>query len=432
MDQYPNAMKKAKLSIFVFVTAGIFTVAMFSCKKTNPQPQEELNEEPNLTASYDYYSKHRVNSEVATLGRVLFYDRKLSSNNAVSCGSCHKQEFAFADNTQFSKGFNGVALTRNSPSIQGIKGFFNEKFGTNGKETFFGFPSEANQTEVLLFWDARQNKVSDMVLNPVLNHKEMNMPDFATLEQKLNNTSYYPELFTKAFGDPYITTKRIAFALQGFMACLNTNTLDPFVPSSNINTNGQEDFFDNGFSSFVPNNPTPTSPLTGIEAEGRKLFHEKYNCAKCHDPGGDPSDPTDTDPGSYGSVTTPPVTRDGKKVPVMFNIGLDEVYKDKGLGNLTGKPGDHGLFKVPTLKNISVTGPYMHDGRFKTLSEVIDHYSHGIKNNANLSPLFRGFNGQPKTLNISAVEKKALIAFLNTLKDPDFLTNPMYSDPFKK
>lgn len=424
-------MKKTKFSIFIVVSVVVFAAIIASCKKTDPQPQEQLNEEPNLTASYDYYSKHKVNSDVATLGRVLFYDRKLSSNNAVSCGSCHKQEFAFADNVQFNKGFNGMALTRNSPSIQGIKGFINQRFGQSGMENFHGRPTEANQTEVLLFWDGRQKNIADMVLNPVLNHKEMNMPDFATLEKKLAETSYYGDLFTKAYGDAYISTGRIAFALQGFMACLNTDTLDPKMPNQNSHPfmGGDVAFDQNGF----PIKTQPTSTLTGLAEEGRKLFHTKYNCAKCHDPGSDPENP---DPGgnggSYGSVTTPQVTFDGKIIPLMFNIGLDEVYGDKGLGNITGKPGDHGLFKVPTLKNISKTAPYMHDGRFKNLSEVIDHYSHDIKDNKNLSPLFRAFNGQPKKLNVTAVEKKALIAFLNTLTDPDFLTNPMYSDPFKK
>jgi cytochrome c peroxidase len=116
----------------------------------------------------------------------------------------------------------------------------------------------------------------------------------------------------------------------------------------------------------------------------------------------------------------------------MFNIGLDEVYADNGLFNITKLPGDKGAFKVPTLQNIAVTAPYMHDGRFATLGEVIDHYSHNIKNNPALDGQFRNFDGTPKKLNISPVEKKMLIAFLNTLKNDDFLTHVMYSDPFKK
>lgn len=405
-------MKKATLGIFALISLTVIVSVFYSCKKNNTPPQQEFLEEPNIAISYEYFAKHGVNNDLATLGRVLFYDRKLSTNGERSCGSCHKQEFAFADNVQFSKGFNGAELTRNSPSIQGIKGFMNSTLFSNGTlQILGGFPTENNQTDVLLFWDGRQKNVSDMVLNPVLNHKEMNIPDFATLIDRINTTTYYPALFTKAFGDAAVTTKRIAFAIQGFMACLNTTTANPSNQSDpNINT-----FFE---PSFVHNGgfPIKTSTLTGIEEEGRILFHTKYNCAKCHD-----SDPTN--PGGYGIVTS---------AASMFNIGLDEVYTDKGLGNLTGKPGDQGLFKVPTLKNISVTAPYMHDGRFATLGEVIDHYSHNIKSNQNLSPLFKDFNGAPKKLNISPVEKKALIAFLNTLKDDDFLNSPMYSDPFKK
>lgn len=406
-------IKKINIAVVTIVSTFVFSVIVFSCKRSTITPKEEFNEEPDLTASYDYMSKHNVNSNLATLGRVLFYDRKLSTNNQISCGSCHKQQYAFADNVQFNKGFNGIALKRNSPSIQGIKGFFNNKFNSNTGVMMEsnGYPTEENQAPVLLFWDGRQSNVSDMVLNPVLNHKEMNIPDFPTLINKLNGTTYYPSLFKNAFGDEQITTKRIAFALQGFMACLNTTTASPVdknVSSNNFNNHG-----------FIPSNQTQTtSTLTGIEEIGRQLFHNKYNCAKCHDP--DPSNP-----GGYGVAPAP-------SAQTMFNIGLDEVYSDNGLGKITGKPGDAGVFKVPTLKNISVTAPYMHDGRFANLGEVIDHYSHGIKSNQNLSSLFVGFDGQPKKLNILPTEKQALIAFLNTLKDEDFLTSPMYSDPFKK
>ncbi len=406
-------MKKVNLGGFVLISLTVIVCIFYSCKKTEDAPKQEFLEEPKIDVNYDYFAKHGVNSDLATLGRVLFYDRKLSTNSEISCGSCHKQEFAFSDNVQFSKGFNGEKLKRNSPSIQGIKGFINSTSFSNGTfQITGGFPSENNQADVLLFWDGRQKNVSDMVLNPVLNHKEMNIPDFATLVNKINNTSYYPALFAKAFGDATVTTKRIAFAIQGFMACLNTTTANPSNQTDpKINT-----FFEPSFVSHNGGFPLNTSTLTGIEEEGRILFHTKYNCAKCHD-----SDPSN--PGEYGAVTSP---------QAMFNIGLEQVYSDKGLGNITGKAGDQGLFKVPTLKNISLTAPYMHDGRFPTLGEVIDHYSHNIQPNENLSPLFRGFDGKPKKLNISPVEKKALIAFLNTLKDEDFLTSPMYSDPFKK
>lgn len=384
-------------------------IGLSFCNKPKIQQEAERHDSPQLPAvSYDYLNKHGVDNNLATLGRVLFYDRNLSMNNSVSCGSCHKQEFAFADNVRFNKGFNGIELNRNSPSIQGIKGFNNipQFVNINGTFTLLPgstMPNRENQTEVLLFWDGRQSNVADMVLNPVLNHKEMNIPDFESLIQKLSSIPYYPELFKKAYGDEQISKERIAFAMQGFMACLNTNENNPFI--------------NNGFQDPIGNENTPNnSGLTELEATGRMLFHSKYNCAQCHDP---------SHGGGYNTASNPAVTK-------MFNIGLDEVPNDAGLGAVTGKPGDRGLFKVPTLKNISLTAPYMHDGRFSNLGEVIDHYSHNIKESSTLSPLFRNADGSPRKLNIQPAEKLALIAFLNTLKDPDFLSNPMYADPFVK
>jgi cytochrome c peroxidase len=384
--------------VAIFVLFGLI-----SCKKVEPQPlTEELNTPVLPETPYDYVSKHNVNSAAATLGRVLFFDKKLSANNFVSCGSCHKQEFAFADNVQFSKGFNGIELNRNSPSIQGIRGF--------SVDLSSSLPNENNQVNSTLFWDGRQKNVADMVLNPVLNHKEMDMGDFNTLIEKLQKTSYYPELFKKAFGSEKITKQNMAYALQSFIACLNTKTTSI---TFNQNSGG-------GFnpSSGFSNNPND-SLLTPLEKTGKSLFHNKYNCAKCHDP-------ITQQPSSYGA---PPISNQSPPA-LMFNIGLDEVTVDKGLGALTGRAGDDGLFKVPTLKNISLTAPYMHDGRFNNLSEVLDHYSHGIKANPNVAPLFKDVNGNLKPLNISNVEKTAIIAFLNTLKDNDFLTSPMYSNPF--
>jgi cytochrome c peroxidase len=350
----------------------------------NPQGNPVLPSTP-----FDYKSKHDVNSNYATLGRVLFYDKQLSVNNAVACGSCHKQESAFATNNRFDRGFDGQLLTRNSPSIQGFRGY---------KKTD-DFPSVDNQEKVLLFWDGRQSSLADMVLNPVLNHKEMSMPDFPTLTKKLSALPYYPQLFANAFGNSTITKERIALALEAFVCCLNTK------PESKV-----ED-----------EQPVPTlAEVRTQEDMGRFLFHNKYNCAECHDQKSPLAPPS----GSYGNPVDPTIA--------MFNIGLEEVPVDQGLGRLTGLPGDKGLFKVPTLQNISVTAPYMHDGRFATLDQVLDHYSHGIKSNPNLSAKFRNPDGTPKKLNISAAEKTAIIAFLNTLRDDDFLTSPMYSDPFNQ
>jgi cytochrome c peroxidase len=385
-------MKKVAIS---FSVLAVTLAAITSCSKPEPKPPVvETNEEPALPSKpFNYFTRHAVDDDVATLGRVLFYDKQLSVNNAVSCGSCHKQEFAFADNVRFNHGFNGLELKRNSPSIQGIRAFAENGFNRSIK----GIPNAANQIPVLLFWDGRQTNAANMVLNPVVNHNEMNMPDLESLVQKLRGISYYPPLFKKAFGTDLITKDNIAFALEGFICCLNTenpNFSRPFEP--------------------VLQQPAGTATFATLEEAGEFLFHNKYNCAQCHDP---------SHRGGYGG---------GDEPSQMFDIGLDQTPIDAGRGGVTNIKGDNGLFKVPTLKNISVTGPYMHDGRFANLGQVLDHYSHGIQQSAGLSRLLKNSDGTAKQMNILPSEKQAIIAFLNTLRDDDFITSVLYSDPFKK
>ncbi len=396
-------MKTKRIVTGSVLVLSFLCLYFVSCRKASFETTpEEPQGDPVLPASpYDYEAKHNVNNNYATLGRVLFYDKKLSVNDAVACGSCHKQEFAFANNTRFDRGFNGQFLNRNSPSIQGFRGFANHFSVFNSTNNT---PNGGNQQKVLLFWDGRQSNLADMVLNPVVNHKEMNMPSFAALIEKLNEIPYYRQLFRNAFGDEQINKERISFALEAFICCLNTK-----APSANI---------------MVENSIPTLNEVKTLEDMGKFLFHSKYNCAECHDPkasqnSNNPIPPSDP----YSNPVDPSVA--------MFNIGLDEISIDKGLGNLTNLPGDNGLFKVPTLQNISLTAPYMHDGRFNTLDQVLEHYSHNIRSNSNLSPKFKNLDGTPKNLNIMPAEKNAIIAFLKTLKDDDFVTSPMYSDPFK-
>jgi len=410
-------MKKINLAFSLLLFFFFLSVIFISCRKENISTTEPLQERPDLPEEpFGYAEKHGVNNDLATLGRVLFYDKNMSVNNAVSCGSCHKQEFAFADNVRFNKGFNGLELKRNSPSIQGIRGFRAAVVPTSAGaiQPKDQFPTIDNQSPVLLFWDGRQSNVSDMVLNPVLNHNEMNIPDFVTLVNKLNSVSYYPGLFKNAYGGEGITKERIAFALQGFMACLNTDapTMNPHVSSGPPRGYGDPPPLAQTVNPNLVNIPgqpiLQLSDAKTLEEQGRFLFHNKYDCATCHNP----------------STVTDPTE--------MFNIGLDEVYSDEGLGAITKREGDKGRFKVPTLNNISVTAPYMHDGRFANLGDVIDHYSHNIKPSVGLTSQFLNTDKTAKKMNILPAEKNALIAFLNTLRDDDFLTSPMYSDPFRK
>lgn len=307
----------------------------------------------------------QITDEGATLGRVLFYDPQLSLNNAVSCGSCHHQDKAFADGQQFSKGFGGKITPRNSMSIVNV--------GLNNN----------------LFWDSRLASLQVMVTHPIQNHIEMGMESMEDIEVKLAKVDYYPALFEKAFGTQEITTERVSNAMTQFLSAMKTG----------------KSKFDQGFE----NNFTNYTPL---ELEGKDLFMStKTNCTSCH--AGINFAAPDFPGGPYGQPS----------VKGTANIGLDLDYADEGKGE--------GKFRIPSLRNIALTGPYMHDGRFETLEEVVEHYNSGVQAHHALDHNLVDENGQPQRLNLSTFEKKALVAFLHTLTDDAFITDERYSNPFQ-
>ncbi len=298
----------------------------------------------------------------ATLGRVLFYDTKLSVTNNVSCGSCHKQTAGFADSRAKSIGFRGEETHRNSMTI------LNARF----KNTYF--------------WDNSVNQLEEQVLMPVSNHVEMGLENMEFLVRKLEAAEYYPELFEKAFGTPEITETKIRKALSQFLRSV-------------VSMNSKYDIGEEtNFSNFSEE-----------EKLGHDVFFGKAKCGDCH---------RNMIFAYYQNFPT-------------ANIGLDENYADNGMFGITGEEIDKGHFLVPSLRNIVQTPPYMHDGRFNTLEEVIEHYNSGIKNHPNLSWNLREQTGEPVRLNLDAVEKKALVAFLNTLTDDTFVSQEKFSDPFK-
>jgi cytochrome c peroxidase len=311
----------------------------------------------------------QINNDVAKLGRVLFYDKKLSLNNAIACGSCHLQSKGFSDGTEVSVGFQGRKTERNSMAIVN--------------------PISQNN----LFWDSRSQSIEDLSLRPVQNHIEMGMADLDYLSAKLAETDYYKPLFKEAFGTTDVNSEKISAAITQFVASITSN-----------NTK-----FDQMLSNKVK--------FTALENEGMVIFHsEKAKCSGCHNGGNFSAPDGVNDPYGGGGVS-------GLDLKGTTNIGLDLVSKDKGKVD--------GSFKIPSLRNIMITAPYMHDGRFKTLEQVLDHYTNGIKANAQLDSKFRDSKGNPKGLSLNAYEKKAIIAFLNTLTDNSMITNPKYSDPFK-
>ncbi len=323
--------------------------------------------------SFEVFSPNKmpVNNEQATLGRVLFYDQQLSLNNAVSCASCHQQEKAFADSKAASTGFGGKVTPRNSMSLVNVR---------------------ANNN---LFWDSRVSQLEHLILEPIQNHVEMGMESVEQLEQKLAKVDYYPVLFEKAYGSRHITGERIAQSVSQFLASI-------------ASTDAKIDRVKEGTTSF-----------TALEQLGHDLFMSaRTKCASCH-AGANFSAP-DFPGGEYGDNSFFGSNGGAKGTA---NIGLNVIYEDNGRSD--------GKFKIPSLRNIGLTAPYMHDGRFQTLQEVVDHYDRNIQPHEDLDDKFLDSRGEPLRLNLSDLEKQALVAFLHTLTDENLTSDVRYSNPFK-
>jgi cytochrome c peroxidase len=308
----------------------------------------------------------QIDAPVFKLGRVLFYDSHLSVNASISCASCHKQTLAFSDNTAFSRGFENSLTGRNSQPIQNL--------GLN------------SMTSLNLFWDGRESILQTMVLKPIINHVEMGMGTEQDIVDRVGKYPYYEDLFIEAFGTSAVTSDRISQALSTFVGSISS-------------ANSRFDRWQNG-----------EGQLTAIELSGKSLFFTKYNCNACHKV---------NMPGFYQ------VFEGG-----FINIGLDAEYADNGRYNVTNNPSDRGRFKVPDLRNVALTAPYMHDGRFTTLDQVLEHYSHGISNHPNLDSRLQDSQHNAMRMNISSQEKTAIIAFLNTMTDYSMISSKSFSDPF--
>ena len=385
---------KKNISILVIVA---LVAVVYSCKKNAQQlggtVYLDLPATPyvyNPQPSFSFFPYDSSINHKATLGRVLFYDTHLSLNNAVSCGSCHKQALGFSDNVALSAGYQGMLTKRNSKSISNITGDSLDFADINN-----------NHNQLPLFWDGRVMVLQDLISHPVTNHVEMGISDFSVLPPKLSALPYYSQLFVNAYGDGSITTDRVAECISMFLVSIQSRTtrFDDFMKYENSNGNG------NNFNFVATANPV----LSQLETQGYNLFFSTYNCGNCHH-----------------LNTSSAYTMEN------FNdIGLDKNYKDMGLGTISGNSFDNGKFKVPSLRNVALSAPYMHDGRYQTLGDVIDHYSHNIQPSPNLDFQLQDSLGHPKQMNIPDADKQALIAFLNTLTDYQLVTDPKFSNPFK-
>ena len=333
---------------------------------------------PFVFGRFNVPADNPLTKEAVELGRLLFYDPRLSANNKVSCSTCHIQRLAFTDGRTTSVGVSDRPLAFNSMSLANLMW---------GPQRFF--------------WNGRVASLEEQSLVP-LQHPDEMAQDPSRLAADLATDARYRTLFETAYGD--VSASAISRALASFVRTL-------------VSSNSRYDQFLRG-----------EITLELQEELGRKLFmaHPDVkvslrgaNCIDCH---------------SQFLTGGSSARYDG-----FSNNGLDdEAHLQPGLQAVTGNSAHRGMFKVPSLRNIDLTAPYMHDGRFKTLEEVLDHYDSGIKNSSTLSPLIveadnKGAAAAGRiSLHLTAGEKESIIAFLHTLTDRDFVTAERFSDPFAR
>jgi cytochrome c peroxidase len=300
------------------------------------------------------------------LGKKLFFDPILSVDNTVSCASCHDPKRAFTDGKRFSTGVNGAVLSRNTMPL------FNLPWADRFAESVHRY-----------FWDGGANDLERQALAPIVNPLEMGntLPNALNALQKHPE---YPKLFKRAFGSDSITSANLAKALASFERTL-------------ISTNSKFDRYIRGEVQLTPE-----------EFNGMFIFslENKGDCFHCH-----------------GNTVSPYFTDFSFR-----NNGLQSNFSDSGLMRITGNPADLGKFKVPSLRNLSFTAPYMHDGRFATLEAVIDFYSGGIKNSSTVDPNIAK-HLRDGGVNLNPLEKRDLLLFLLTLNDSTFVNNPEFIQP---
>ncbi len=340
---------------------------------SQPSPSYILLENP---------AEATIDDAKATLGRVLFYDQNLSSNQTISCASCHHQELAFGDNTIASSGVNGDTR-RHSMRL------FNVRF----------------TAEPRFFWDERIGSLNEQVLDPIRDHTEMGFsaqqgaPTFDDLLERLNGLDYYQDLFQSAYGAEAVTEEGIREGLAHFIRSIQSFD-SRYDEGHAVTSNGGIDF---------PN-------FTEEENRGKILFGTGLQ---------------------YGS--------EGERVGGGFGCGnchhTPEFSIDEDAGNngVTGKQGggqDFSITRAPSLRNLFLpdgteNGPFMHDGSLASLAAVLEHYNEIPGENpgmdARLLPRDR-----PQRLNMTLEEKAAVIAFLKTLTGKGVFTDERWSDPFER
>jgi cytochrome c peroxidase len=376
-----------RISIFYVFAIGIIFL-FSSCKKDNPgvevfTPTPYIIDVPfGFPTNMNIPADNPMTEEGIELGRYLFYDGRLSgraeADSLMSCATCHRQERSFEagiDHPQFQGGFpHGITgIQTHHVMLPLINLVWNRTgYGWNGSI----YPDNP---------DDRYRNIEDFVRMAVNADSEIH-GDTVKTKQMIQSIQGYPELFKKAFNSETVTFKNIEKAIAQFVRTL-------------ISANSKFDKYMRG-----------EVQLSQSELSGYVLFttEEGGDCFHCH--------------GGFGN---PLFTTN-----LFYNNGKDTVYNDPmDRFAITHDPVDHGAYKATTLRNIELGGPYMHDGRFETLSEVIDFYSFDVKMSPYINPLMHHVSNGG--IQLTPNEKIDLINFIKTLKDEEFLANPAFSKPEK-
>jgi cytochrome c peroxidase len=382
--------------------ALLFALVLADCGKGDPlppvvnkgdledipySPQPYTIKKPSHFPDVPVPADNPMTVDGVQLGRRLFYDPLLSGDGTQSCSSCHLPQGSFTDNKAVSLGIDGIAGRRSSMSLLNI-GYLM----TNPKSG--------------LFWDGRSKSLEEQALLPVEDPIEMHNT-WPEAVADLQAHDLYPTLFRKAFGitdRTKISKELAAKAIAQFERILvssGNSKYDQFLkegadPLEAADILGEEETIGLGY--FIED-----KNFSGEQVDAQ--------CFHCH-----------------GSDVM--LAGNG-----FFNNGLDNVtapdqFLDKGLGDVILNPDNNGKFRSPSLRNIAMSAPYMHDGRFQTLEQVVEHYAKKGTGYYNEDPNIKlvGIGGFNNTL--SAFQKQAIVKFLHTLSDPDFVNNPDIQSPF--